>query len=817
MAKTKIQYSQDIVEVEEIKNGVVKTKDGRYVKIVEISPINFHLRSEREKNAIIVSFAQWLKIAPVKIQFKVISKATNVNKYVESIKSEMLRETNPACQELQQDYIMLLNSVGASEGVARRFFLCFEYSKMGIGVDTFEDIVYTLNSTVMKAKSMLKHCGNKIIEYEDEDMFLLQLFYELYNRVQHTTIAEKMKYAIDNKYGNEEINASDILAPYFIHIDNDYMVVNDTYYSFLYIPSAKYATAVSAGWLSGIINAGEGVDLDLYFEKEDKAKIKKKLGQQIRINKSKIKDTQDTNDDFDDLSNAINAGYYMRQGLNENEDFYYMNAVITVTASSLDELRYKIDALESMLVSQDLEVRTAKYHMLDAYKSVIPLCSFAEKIKSRAKRNILTYGAASTYVFSSFEISDDNGILLGVNQQNNSLCVIDLYNSEKYKNANMSILGTSGAGKTFLLQTMALRLRMKNTQVFIIAPLKGHEFRRSCNAIGGEYIKISPGSKNCINILEIRPLDKSVEKELDGSEELLDSILAKKVSGLEAFFSLIIPDMSYEEKQLLDSALIKAYESKGITHNNDSLIDYTRTKPGDKLPTYKEMPILEDVYNFLIQIPKTERIANILNRFVHGSASSFNGQTNVNLDNKYVVVDISDFATDELQAIGMFVALDFIYDKVKEDRTKKKAVFIDETWKLIGSGSNELAANFVLEIFKIIRGYGGSAIAATQDINDFFALEGGKYGRGIISNSKTKIILQLEPEEADTVQDVFDLSDSETLNIVRFERGSGLLIVNSNNVPVKIKASLKEEELITTDRARLEEIVAQRQMMKFVG
>ena len=229
------------------------------------------------------------------------------------------------------------------------------------------------------------------------------------------------------------------------------------------------------------------------------------------------------------------------------------------------------------------------------------------------------------------------------------------------------------------------------------------------------------------------------------------------------------------------------------------------------------MPILEDVYNFLIQIPKTERIANILNRFVHGSASSFNGQTNVNLDNKYVVVDISDFATDELQAIGMFVALDFIYDKVKEDRTKKKAVFIDETWKLIGSGSNELAANFVLEIFKIIRGYGGSAIAATQDINDFFALEGGKYGRGIISNSKTKIILQLEPEEADTVQDVFDLSDSETLNIVRFERGSGLLIVNSNNVPVKIKASLKEEELITTDRARLEEIVAQRQMMKFVG
>lgn len=207
------------------------------------------------------------------------------------------------------------------------------------------------------------------------------------------------------------------------------------------------------------------------------------------------------------------------------------------------------------------------------------------------------------------------------------------------------------------------------------------------------------------------------------------------------------------------------------------------------------------------------RLANILDRYVHGSASSFNRPTNVDLSNKYVVIDISEF-TEDLQPVGMFVALDYIYDKVKEDRTKKKAVFIDETWKLIGAKSNALAANFVLEIFKIIRGYGGAAIAATQDINDFFALDDGKYGRGIIANSKTKIILQLESKEAETVRDVFDLTETECLSISRFERGNGLIITNSNNVPVRFVASLKEEELITTDRARLEEIAKERKLQK---
>ena len=290
-------------------------------------------------------------------------------------------------------------------------------------------------------------------------------------------------------------------------------------------------------------------------------------------------------------------------------------------------------------------------------------------------------------------------------------------------------------------------------------------------------------------------------------DELLDgpgvekSLLAAKIQRLHIFFSLLIPDMSHEERQLLDDALIRTYTNLGITHDNATLEDPKH--PGK----YRTMPVLGDLYDTLKEVPDTKRLANIINRLVHGSARTFNQQTNVSLDNKYTVLDISEL-TGDLLTVGMFVALDYVWDKAKENRTEEKAIFIDECWQLIGANSNRLAAEFVLEIFKIIRGYGGSAICATQDINDFFALEDGKYGKGIINNAKTKILLNLEDEEARRVQSLLHLSEAEVMEITHFERGSGLISTNNNNVTVEIKCSQLEKELITTDRRELQELLA---------
>ena len=350
----------------------------------------------------------------------------------------------------------------------------------------------------------------------------------------------------------------------------------------------------------------------------------------------------------------------------------------------------------------------------------------------------------------------------------------------------------------YFMQVMALRLRMRGVQCYILAPLKGHEFKRACHKIGGTYIKLAPGSSACINVMEIRPTltpEMELIDELDYSD--IDSMLAKKIQQLMIFFSLLIPDMSNEEEQLLDEALVKTYANFGITHDNSSIYE----DPGSG--KVKTMPILGDLYEVLKESPLTARLATIVSRFVTGSAQSFNRQSNINLSNRYVVLDISELK-GKMLPVGMMIALDYVWDQVKADRTKKKMVFIDEIWKLIGGSANRQAAEFCLEIFKIIRGYGGGAVAATQDLSDFFGLEDGRYGRSILNNSKTKIILNLEPDEAEYVKDVLKLTRTEIRSITQFERGEALISSNSNKVPVIIKASREEQQMITTDRAELE-------------
>lgn len=255
---------------------------------------------------------------------------------------------------------------------------------------------------------------------------------------------------------------------------------------------------------------------------------------------------------------------------------------------------------------------------------------------------------------------------------------------------------------------------------------------------------------------------------------------------------------------MLDEALVETYAQFGITHDNDSLyVDSSKT-------VMKPMPILGDLHKHLKENPMTVRLATIVSRFVTGSAQSFNRQTNVDLSNKYIVLDISELK-GKLLPVGMMIALDYVWDQVKADRTKRKMVFIDEIWKLIGGSANRQAAEFCLEIFKIIRGYGGGALAATQDLSDFFSLEDGRYGRAILNVCKTKVILNLEPDEAEYVKDVLKLTRSEIRSITQFERGEALIASNSSKVPVVIKASREEQQMITTDRVELETMLSELQ------
>ncbi len=803
----------DYLPIEKVENGIIYTKDHRFVKVVEVVPINFMLRSAREQRNIIYSFVSYLKISPIKLQIKVLTRRADINRHLDTVRQEMAHEENEQCRLMQEDYLNFVQQVGSREAVTRRFFLIFEYEPWANTrrSEQEDEAIQSLQSAVHTASNYLRQCGNEVIVPENEDEFTVDVLYNLLCRNESAVkplsvraqevVAQYMEHGRESEI--DHIPAAEFAAPRSIDFSHGrYICMDGLYYAYLLIPSDGYKTQVPAGWLSLIVNAGDGIDMDMFLARQPKERIIQRVGQQLRINRSKIKDASDTNTDFDDIDGAIRSGYFLKEGLANNEDFYYLNLLITVTAPSVEDLEWKVSEMKKLLLSQDMNVSACHFREEQAFLSALPLVSMEKGLYERGKRNLLTGGAASCYPFTSFEMCDDNGILLGVNKYNSSLIIVDIFNSAIYKNANMAILGTSGAGKTFTMQLMALRMRRKNIPVFIIAPLKGHEFHRACANVGGEFIQISPASPHCINVMEIRKVDRSVNEMLDGPGIQL-SELAAKIQQLHIFFSLLIPDMSHEERQLLDEALIRPYNAKGITHDNASLED--PANPG----CYREMPVLGDLYEILKAAPETIRMAHILNRLVNGSASTFNKQTNVRLDNKYTVLDISSL-TGDLLTVGMFVALDFVWDRAKADRTEEKAIFIDECWQLLsgaGATGTRLAGDFVLEIFKTIRGYGGSAVCASQDLNDFFNLDEGRFGKGIINNSKTKIILNLEDDEAERVQETLHLSDAETMEVTHFERGNGLISTNNNNIMVEFKASPLEKDLITTDRRELREIL----------
>lgn len=799
--------------VSKIENGIIYTKDHRYVKVVEVIPINFMLRSAREQRSIIYSFISYLKISPVKLQFKVLTRRADINRHMDTVRREMAQETNEQCRLMQEDYLQFVQQVGSHEAVTRRFFLVFEYEPWSNTKRSEEEgeAIGTLQSAVRTAANYLRQCGNEVIMPSNEDEFAVDVLYNLLCRNESAVkplperVREIVEKYMENGRENEidHIPANEFFAPSSVDFTHSrYICIDGMYYAYLLVPSDGFKTQVPAGWLSLIVNAGDGIDMDMFLTRQPKERIVQKVGQQLRINRSKLKDASDTNTDFDSIDGAIRSGYFLKEGLSNNEDFYFMNLLITITAPNEDDLEWKVSEMKKLLLSQDMRVNTCHFREEQAFLSSLPLAILEKKLYEQSKRNLLTAGAASCYPFTSYEMCDDNGILLGVNKYNSSLIIADIFNSAVYKNANIAILGTSGAGKTFTMQLMGLRMRRKGIQVFILAPLKAHEFHRACANVGGEFIQISPASPHCINIMEIRRIDHTVNDLLDGPGIQL-SELASKIQRLHIFFSLLIPDMTHEERQLLDDALIRTYNSKGITHDNASL--EAPAHPGQ----YREMPILGDLHDILKQSQDTRRMANIINRLVNGSARSFNQPTNVSLDNKYTVLDISSLTGDML-SVGMFVALDFVWDRAKENRTEEKAIFIDECWQLLsGAGvtGTRLAGDFILEIFKTIRGYGGSAVCASQDLNDFFNLDEGRFGKGIINNSKTKIILNLEDDEAMRVQSSLHLSDAEIMEVTHFERGNGLISTNNNNIMVEFKASPLEKELITTDRRELKEII----------
>lgn len=528
------------------------------------------------------------------------------------------------------------------------------------------------------------------------------------------------------------------------------------------------------------------MNISIFYEKQDAYKTLKDLTYHIGNIGVELKEINQNRQDIDIAAFTYNDAKYIRKEIQvNNEDIYFLYIYISIYSEDIKELEYFLNKIEGITQSKGMQTRRANFRQEELFLSCLPFMENKEIIKNIAKRNILTSGLLSTYPFISSTIFDEGGIFIGTNIYNNSLVFIDRYDTRKYKNANMCIFGTSGAGKSFYTKLLILRYKLFGIKQYIIDP--DREYGNLCKELKGTQIKIGPSSNTYINILDIRK--NSIE---DGE----NGYLATKIGKLIGFFNLIFGEINEEEKALIEEKLIETYRKKGITFDDNSLYINKKYK---KFKNERDMPILEDLYLVLGEDEKTKKFKTKLIPFVKGSMKFFNNYTNIKLNNDLIIADVYDLGEDNLK-YGMYLFTDIFWDKIKENRKEKKAIYLDEIWRLIGITSNKDVASFIYKIFKTIRKYGGSGVAITQDISDIFSLERGIYGKSILNNSSIKTFFALEEENIKILSQFANLSEKEKVEIKSLKRGECLMFVGEDHILTKIECSENEKKLVEEEK-----------------
>ena len=602
----------------------------------------------------------------------------------------------------------------------------------------------------------------------------------------------EFKMKIDKKNNNKKeklnflegtISDNDFLAPSYINLTNPkYIEIDNNYFSSILI--VNYFREQNDLLLKTLIETNIDVNISIFYEKQDNYKTIRELTYHIGNVGADLKGNNQNRQDIDIASFTYNDAKYIRKELQiNNEDLYFLYIYINTYSQELKEVDSILNKIEGILESRGLHTRRAFFRQEQAYRACLPLMENNKLLKEVSKRNVLTSGLVCTYPFISSAIFDDTGIFIGINIYNNSLIFIDRYNTQKYKNANMCIFGTSGAGKSFYTKLLILRYRLLGIEQYIIDPER--EYNHLCENLNGTLLKIGPGSDTYINVFDIRK--ESIEDDEQG-------YLANKISKLIGFFNPIFGKIHEEEKAILEEKLIELYNTKNITFDDKSLY---KEKSENKL-IFKEsidMPILQDFYNILDKDDRTKIFKIKLIPFIKGSLNFFNNYTNVELNNKLIVADVYELGEENLK-YGMYLFTDLFWDKIKKDRKIKKAIYLDEIWRLIGVTSNKDVAGFIYKIFKTIRKYGGSGVAVTQDISDIFSLEDGIYGKSILNNSSIKTFFSLEEENIKILEKYTNLSEKEKIEIKSLKRGECLTFVGDEHILNKIYAADFEKEII---------------------
>lgn len=569
--------------------------------------------------------------------------------------------------------------------------------------------------------------------------------------------------------GSGMVGVKDIIAPSAIEVDFDFIKIGNMFYRTLFV--SGYPRFVGANWLSPIINFDYSLDISFYYYPIEAKGVLSDLRRKIAEMEATIQaDVERGRVVNPSVRVAMeDAKSLQEQLVKGTERFFQFSFYITVPAQSFEELNSITKQVEATLGSLLVISKHATLQMEQAFQSTIP--TFTDKLL--ITRNMDTTSLATTFPFTSSELTANEGILYGINEHNGSLVIFDRFTLE---NANSVCFAKSGSGKSYLVKLEALRSLMFGTEIIVIDP-EG-EYETLCTTIGGDYIKFSPDSP-----VKINPFD------LSGVYEEGENELGLKILSLHSLFKIIMGSLSSTEDAILDRALILTYKTKGITP--------------DPATQRKQPPLMEDLYNVLLQLPEPEAKSMVerLEKFIKGSlAGIFNQQSSLEVRNTFSVFSIRDLQ-DQLRPIAMFIILDFIWTKVKRER-KKRILVVDEAWYLMREPDS---ATFLYAMAKRARKYFLGLTTITQDVEDFLT---GDYGKAIVTNSSIQILLKQSPAAIEKVTEVFYLSEGEKHLLLSADVGEGLFFAGQNHVAIRVQAAPHEHKLITSnpqELAKLEE------------
>ena len=450
-----------------------------------------------------------------------------------------------------------------------------------------------------------------------------------------------------------------------------YIEIDNLFYSGLIV--VNYYREQNDILLKSLLETNINMNLSIFYEKQDPYKTIKDLTYHIGNVGVDIQENNKNREDIDIAIYTYNDAKYIRKEMQvNNEDLYFLYIYVNIFAENIKDLEYYLNNIEGLMQSKGMQTRRANFREEQIFKSCLPLMENNIDIKNSAKRNVLTSGLISTYPFITSSIFDEEGIFIGKNIYNNSLIFVDRYNTEKYKNANMCIFGTSGAGKSFYTKLLILRYRLMGIEQYVIDPER--EYINLAKELEGTEIKIGPSSNTYVNVFDIR------EESLEEGEK---GYLITKISKLMGFFNLIFGELDEEEKAILEEKIIELYNLKNINFEDESLfIENKNNIISKKFKSSFDMPILEDFFNLLKQDEKTKKFSIKLIPFIKGSLSFFNNYTNIELNNKLIIADVYELGEENLK-YGMYLFTELFWDKIKINRKNKKAIYLDEIFDFL--------------------------------------------------------------------------------------------------------------------------------------